>query len=206
VGRRRILGASTSGDGLKGTGKGRHKQWLHSNPDSKIGSGALNRPRYDHLPVYRSIGEMSVPTQRIGSPLGVGDCDSLAINDIFSLPRSAREGDPNSSYQVLWEDGDRVFCRRRRVGDDGTWSAVLVVLPVAAHPSPSNLDRLAHAYELKGALDGLWAVRPLETLWHSALSGAIERVDQISTNGRLWLGANEPRDVQFTLPAAQEDP
>jgi len=111
------------GGGLKGKGKGRHKQWLHSNPDSKIGGGALNRPRYDNLPVYRSIGEMSVPTQIIGSPLGVADCDSLAINDI-SLPRSAREGDPNSSYQILWEDGDRVFCRRWRVGDFGNWSAV----------------------------------------------------------------------------------
>jgi hypothetical protein len=127
---RPILGDSTSGGGLKGKGKGRHKQWLHSNPDSKIGGGALD-PRYDHLPVYRSIGEMSVPIQRIGTPLGVADCKSLAINDI-SVPRSAREGDPNSSYQILWEDGDRVFWRRRRVGDDGTWSAVLVVLPIAA--------------------------------------------------------------------------
>ena len=140
---------------------------------------------------------MSVPAQRIGSPLDVADCDSLAINDV-SLPRSGREGDPNSSYQILWEDGDRVFCRRWRVGDDGNWSAVLVVLPVAAHPSRSNLDRLAHAYELKDAL------------WLSALNSAIERVDQISTNrhgGRLWVSANEPRDVvfQFTLPAAQEE-
>jgi hypothetical protein len=125
---------------------------------------------------------MSVPTQRIASPLGVADCDSLAINEI-SLPGSAREGAPDSSYQILWEDGDRVFCRRSRVADDGNWSAVLVVVPVAAHPSPSSLDRLAHAYELKGALDGLWAVRPLETLWLSALNGAIERGDQISTNG-----------------------
>jgi hypothetical protein len=152
---------------------------------------------------------MSVPTQRIGSPLGVADCDLLAINDV-SLPRSAREGDPNSSYQILWEDGDRVFCRRWRVGDDGNWSAVLVVLPVAAHPSPSNLDRLAHAYELKDALDGLRAVRPLKSLRLSALNGAIEIVDQISTNrhgGRLWVSANESRDVvfQFTFPAAQED-
>jgi hypothetical protein len=73
-----FLGDSTSGGGLKDKGKGRHEQWLHSNPDSKIGGGALNRLRYDHLPVYRSIGEMSVPTQRIVSPLGVADCDSLA--------------------------------------------------------------------------------------------------------------------------------
>jgi hypothetical protein len=46
-----------------------------------------------------------------------------------------------------------------------------------------------------------------ETLWLSALIGAIERVDQISTyghGGRLCLSANEPRDVQFTLPVTQE--
>ena len=101
---------------------------------------------------------MSVPTQRIGSPLGVGDCDSLAINDT-SLPR---QGNPNSCHQILWEDGDRVFCRRR-VRDDGNWSAVLVFLLVAAYPSSTNLDRLARAYELKDALDGLWSVRPRET-------------------------------------------
>ena len=130
MGRRPILGDLTSGGGLKCKGKGRHKQRLHSNPDSKIGGGVLD-PRYDHLPVYRSIGEMSVPIQRIGTPLGVADCDSLAINDI-SLPRSAHEGNPNSSYQILWEGGDHVFWRRRRVDNDGTWSAVLVVLPVAA--------------------------------------------------------------------------
>ena len=82
----------------------------------------------------------------------------------------------------MWEDGERVFCQRWRVGDDGNWSAVLVVLLVAAHAFPSNLDRLAPAYELKDALDG-WAMRPLETLWLSALNGAIERADQISANG-----------------------
>jgi len=128
---------------------------------------------------------MSVPTQRIGSPLGVADCDSLAINDI-SLPRSAREGDPNSSYQILWEDGDRVFCRWRCVGDDGTWSAVLLVLSFAARPSHSNLDRPAHADELKDALDGLWAVRPLRPSGFPLLTARSKEVDQISTNGRLW--------------------
>jgi hypothetical protein len=75
---------------------------------------------------------------------------------------------------------------------------------LSLHPTLSNLDRPAHAYELKDALDGLWAVRPLRSL---AFRGALES-DQISTNGhggRLWVSANEPRDVQFTLPAAQED-
>ena len=60
------------------------------------------------------------------------------------------------------EDGERVFCRGWRLGDDGNRNAVLVVLPAAEHPSPSSLYRLAHEYELKDELDGAWAVRPLE--------------------------------------------
>ena len=34
--------------------------------------------------------------------------------------------------------------------------------PVAAHPSPSTLDRLAHEHGLKEELDRDWAMRPLE--------------------------------------------
>jgi PAS domain S-box-containing protein len=68
------------------------------------------------------------------------------------------------SCQVLSEDGERLFCRGSRVGDDGNRSAVLVVLPAAQHPVPSNLDRLAHEYGLKDELDGAWAVRPLELM------------------------------------------
>src|SRR5438132_1000081 len=69
---------------------------------------------------------------------------------------------PDGSRQVLWEDGERVFCRGWRLGDDGNPSAVLVVLPAGEHPSPSSLDRLAHEYGLKDELDGAWAVQPLE--------------------------------------------
>jgi PAS domain S-box-containing protein len=41
-------------------------------------------------------------------------------------------------------------------------TAVLVVVPVAEHPSPASLDRLAHELSLKDELDPAWAVRPLE--------------------------------------------
>jgi PAS domain S-box-containing protein len=66
-----------------------------------------------------------------------------------------------SDLQVLWEDGERVFCRRERQAD-GYRATVLVVLPAAEHPTPATLDRLAHEYRLKDELDGAWAVRPLE--------------------------------------------
>ena len=67
----------------------------------------------------------------------------------------------NGRLQVLWADGERVFCRTWREADDGERSAVLAVVPASEHPSPSCLDRLAHEYGLKDALDGAWAVRPL---------------------------------------------
>jgi PAS domain S-box-containing protein len=67
----------------------------------------------------------------------------------------------DSSLQVLWEDGERVFCRAKSHAD-GDPAAVLVVLPAAEHPTPATLDGLAREYGLKDELDGAWAVRPLE--------------------------------------------
>src|SRR5712672_2465534 len=66
----------------------------------------------------------------------------------------------DSSLKVLWEDGERVFCRDES-HTDGDRAAVLAVLPAAEHPAPATLDRLAREYELKDELDGAWAVRPL---------------------------------------------
>src|SRR5271169_2911630 len=68
----------------------------------------------------------------------------------------------DGSRQILWEDGERVFCRGWHLRGDGNRSAVLVVQPAAEHPSPSSLDRLTHEYGLKDELDGAWAVRPLD--------------------------------------------
>jgi PAS domain S-box-containing protein len=78
------------------------------------------------------------------------------------MPFSPNGEYPDGSREVCWEDGERVFCRGWRPGDDGKLTAVLVVLPAAERPSPSSLDRLAHEYELKDELDGAWAVQPRE--------------------------------------------
>src|SRR5215475_10530502 len=67
----------------------------------------------------------------------------------------------DGSSQILWEDGERVFSRGWRLDDNGNRRAVLLVAPVADHPSRSRLDRLTHEYELKDELDGAWAARPL---------------------------------------------
>jgi PAS domain S-box-containing protein len=70
-------------------------------------------------------------------------------------------GEGANSLQVLWEDSERAFCRRVRHAD-AREPTVLVVVPVAEHPSPASLDRLAHELSLKNELDPAWAVRPLE--------------------------------------------
>ena len=74
--------------------------------------------------------------------------------------RCSADGDRN--FQVLWEDGDRVFCRAWRRDADGSRSDVLAVLPAAEHPTAATLDRLSHEFGLRDALDGAWATRPLE--------------------------------------------
>src|SRR5258708_29352349 len=66
-----------------------------------------------------------------------------------------------SNLQVLWEDGERIFCRGESHAN-GHRAAVLAVLPAAERPAPAILDRLVREYELKDELDGAWAVRPLE--------------------------------------------
>jgi serine/threonine protein kinase len=68
----------------------------------------------------------------------------------------------HSSVEVMWDDGDRVFCKRRRHNIDGGQLPVLVVLPTAEQPTPGTLARLRHEYGLRDDLDDAWAARPLE--------------------------------------------
>ena len=83
-------------------------------------------------------------------------------SEIMQLdPTSWSGADRENSFQVLWEDGDRVLCRGWRQGANGDRNAVLTLLPVAEHPTRASLERLAHAYALRDELDGAWAVRPL---------------------------------------------
>src|SRR5215468_737796 len=66
-----------------------------------------------------------------------------------------------STVQVLWEDSERVVCRTWRLSADGPRRSILTVRPAEEHPTPANLDRLVHEYDLKEKLNGPWAVRPL---------------------------------------------
>jgi serine/threonine protein kinase len=106
---------------------------------------------------------MSVPPQIVRSSRRGRNAGSLAVSHI-SLSAFPDESDQGGSRRVLWEDGERIFCRGWRLDEDGSWSAVLVVVPVAAHPLRSSIEHLAHEHGLKEELDGAWAVRPLEIL------------------------------------------
>jgi PAS domain S-box-containing protein len=68
----------------------------------------------------------------------------------------------NSFEEVLWQNSERVVCRRWYNDTDGTRRRVLAVRPTAEHPAPDSLNRLTHEYGLKDDLDGAWAARPLE--------------------------------------------
>ncbi|HBO1226629.1 TPA: AAA family ATPase [Pseudomonas aeruginosa] len=63
-----------------------------------------------------------------------------------------------SKQKILWDDGERVFCRACH-GSGGDIS-VLMVRPAAEHPLPATLERLAHEYSLRDELQSAWALRP----------------------------------------------
>jgi hypothetical protein len=79
----------------------------------------------------------------------------------------------DGGYEVLWQDGERIFRRGWQLGDNGNRLTVLIVLPGADHPSRSSLDRLTHEYELKDQLDGSWALRPLDLLHDAGRSALV---------------------------------
>jgi PAS domain S-box-containing protein len=89
------------------------------------------------------------------------------LNGVTSLNSSSRSAsDGNSGFQVLWEDGERVFCRENNQGNShgNDTTRVLAVRPASEHPAPAVLDRLAHEYELRDELDPAWAAKPLKLL------------------------------------------
>ena len=69
-----------------------------------------------------------------------------------------------NDLEVLWEDGERVLCRARRVSGAAERTQALALCLATERPSAAALDRLAHELSLQGDLDSAWAVRPLEIL------------------------------------------
>ena len=60
------------------------------------------------------------------------------------VPHSLNSAYWDGGFQILWEDGERVFSRGWRPDDNGKRSAVLLVAPAADHQSRSSLNRLTH--------------------------------------------------------------
>src|SRR5579863_3903121 len=68
----------------------------------------------------------------------------------------------DSGLEALWEDGERIFCKKWCAVAGSDPRAVLVVFPAVEHPAPAILERLAREYELRDSLDAAWAARPVE--------------------------------------------
>jgi serine/threonine protein kinase len=66
-------------------------------------------------------------------------------------------------FEVLRKD-EQFILSRGRSRDDA--SQVMVLSPVAEHPTPESLRRLEHEYSLREALDPAWAARPIGIARH----------------------------------------
>ncbi|WP_321898738.1 trifunctional serine/threonine-protein kinase/ATP-binding protein/sensor histidine kinase [Paraburkholderia heleia] len=104
----------------------------------------------------------------------------------------------DSRLEILWDDGERVFCRRRRLSE-GAGHNVLLSWPAAEHPLPASLDRLAHEFSLKGELDRAWAVLPLEMVCEAGRTMLVLEDPGGEPLARL-LGA--PMEIEFFLHLA----
>ena len=75
---------------------------------------------------------------------------------LLDADREGADGD------LLWDDGERGFHRRRHEAEDGSVLDCIAVVPLDERPSASVIARLNHEHALKAQLDGEWALRPLD--------------------------------------------
>src|SRR5690348_1693470 len=70
----------------------------------------------------------------------------------------------DDSVEVLWQDGERIFCR---ISSDGTHAGrygFIAGRSIGEHPSAESVNRLKREYGLKDYLDSAWSLRPLELI------------------------------------------
>lgn len=65
--------------------------------------------------------------------------------------------------EVIWDDGEFVLSQARHPDRK---ASILVVSAARAHPTPSIIAQLEHAYSLRSDLDSAWAARPLDLIHH----------------------------------------
>ncbi|MGO4221728.1 AAA family ATPase [Lysobacter sp. TAF61] len=63
-------------------------------------------------------------------------------------------------HELLWDDGERGFCRVLHAHGDGTTREYIAVMPLADRPHPSVELGLRREYALRDHLDSEWALRP----------------------------------------------
>ena len=68
----------------------------------------------------------------------------------------------NDSVEVLWRDAGRVFCRLWRNDVDGERYVFIPITADDGHSTQESISHFAREHELKGYLDGNWALLPLE--------------------------------------------
>ncbi len=68
------------------------------------------------------------------------------------------------SHQVLWDDGERIFCKILSDGAHAARYGFMAALSAGENPSPEAINRLTREYGLKDYLDSAWAVRPLQLI------------------------------------------
>jgi PAS domain S-box-containing protein len=110
----------------------------------------------------------------------------------------------DGGLRVVWEDGDRVFCRGWRDGADGYRNAVLVVLPAAQHPTLDSLNRLTHEYELKDDLDDAWAARPVAlTRYNDRMTLVLTDPGGAPVDRLLGRPLDVPHFLRIAIPLAE---
>ena len=68
------------------------------------------------------------------------------------------------ALEALRKDEEFILYRGRRQGDA---SQILVLSPVAEHPTPESLKRLDHECSLREVLDPAWSARPIAVVRHA---------------------------------------
>jgi PAS domain S-box-containing protein len=67
----------------------------------------------------------------------------------------------DESVEVLWKDGERLFCRLWHDGTDG-YKHAFIPFPVGSEqPTSESITRLRHEYKLRDYVDRAWAVQPV---------------------------------------------
>jgi hypothetical protein len=71
-------------------------------------------------------------------------------------------GADDDPLEILWEDGERRFCKIWLDGDEGARQPCIAVFSTAEPPALGLGSRLVHEHALKEHIDGAWALRPRE--------------------------------------------